>query len=363
MVESTSDTAFKCYDKFHNKVPADIVMPKDAQYCVTEKIHGSNFSIHVFKDGSHEVARRNGYLKKNEGFMGHDKMLKRDFEKLHALAMDAHKLKDCDRVIIYGELFGGIYPGDQKIDGQPPQITIYYSPQKLFSVFDIAYIGEENAYFAYEKVVELAKKHEVMYATPLFVGDMDKAFDFNFKFPTTIPAELGLEPPTSTPKCNPENLAEGVVVKPWDVETPFEDRPMVKHKIPEFSEDDSKAQKNTEAKKPDEILGCANRNRVDAAVSKLGDEVLLDPNHDITELHTMIMADIGTEHDFSSIPAGKLKALAAKVRTEINTASFDRRKALSEDGSLPEGKPVFRFEEGAQKGKSTKTQNPEEKKV
>ena len=69
----------------------------------------------------------------------------------------------------------------------------------------------------------------------------------------------------------------------------------------------------------------------------------------------MIMADIGTEHDFSSIPAGKLKALAAKVRTEINTASFDRRKALSEDGSLPEGKPVFRFEEGAQKGKSTKT--------
>ena len=102
-------------------------------------------------------------------------MIKRNFEKLHAMAMDAHKIKECERVIIYGELFGGIYPSDQKPDGKPPQITIYYSPQKLFSVFDIAYIGEEGAYMAYDKVVDLAKKHEVMYAKPLFIGGMDEA--------------------------------------------------------------------------------------------------------------------------------------------------------------------------------------------
>ena len=85
---------------------------------------------------------------------------------------------------------------------------------------------------------------------------------------------------------------------------------MVKHKIPEFAEDEIKtpAKKDNSKQKPaDPILSCANRNRVDAAVSKIGDDVLMDPAHDITELHTMIMADIGTEHDLTAIPAQKLK--------------------------------------------------------
>jgi len=39
------------------------------------------------------------------------------------------------------------------------------------------------------------------------------------------------------PVDNPENLAEGVVIKAWDVETISGDsRPIMKHKIIEFAE-------------------------------------------------------------------------------------------------------------------------------
>ena len=75
-------------------------------------------------------------------------MIEREFEKVHALAMEVHSLKECERVILYGELFGGIYPGAEKQDKKPPQFTIYYSPLKLFSLFDIACEG--CAYLAYE---------------------------------------------------------------------------------------------------------------------------------------------------------------------------------------------------------------------
>ena len=44
-------------------------------------------------------------------------------------------------------------------------------------------------------------------------------------------------------------------------------------------------------------LGCVNTNRIDAAVSKVGDSCLLNLDADITPLFTEVMADIRSEVD------------------------------------------------------------------
>jgi len=150
--------------------------------------------------------------------------------------MAVHEIKDTKRVILYGELFGGIYPGAEKVDKQPPQICIFYSPMKEYMLFDIAYDG---GYLAYEQVVELSEKNGVSYVKPLFIseaGGLQTCIEFNNRFTTTIPAELGYKPPTEMPKNNPENLAEGIVIKPWDIETGHRNRPMLKLKIEEFND-------------------------------------------------------------------------------------------------------------------------------
>ena len=201
-----------------------------------------------------------------------------------------------------------------------------------------------------------------MYAKPLFIGEMNKALNYNHRFPTTIPKELGLPPPTKMPEPNPENLAEGTVVKPWDVETPFVNRPMVKHKIEEFFETDFHSAPTAGGKQYDRYcLSTVNRNRIDAAISKIGDTILTDTSVDITPLHTMIMDDIRSEIDFDLISDSVIEQLKKKVRTEINSASVIKIK-LANDGKVPKGSYQFRYEEGASDPKAKKKENPEEKK-
>ena len=109
-------------------------------------------------------------------------------------------------------------------------------------VFDIAYVTGpgQASYLAYEKVVELALSHKVLHARPLFIsasGGVSECLAYKPRFVTQVPAQLGYKAPTVMPKDNPENLAEGIVIKPWDIETkPGEGRPIMKNKIVEFCE-------------------------------------------------------------------------------------------------------------------------------
>jgi len=42
---------FHGYDKFYSEFDKAVEVPADAKYCVTEKVHGSNFAIYFTKDG------------------------------------------------------------------------------------------------------------------------------------------------------------------------------------------------------------------------------------------------------------------------------------------------------------------------
>ena len=79
-----------------------------SSWCVTEKVHGANFSIH-FDGGKLRCAKRKGFLDENEDFFGHFGILTRLRSSLVSMARDIMELK-VEKVIIYGELCGGKYP-------------------------------------------------------------------------------------------------------------------------------------------------------------------------------------------------------------------------------------------------------------
>jgi len=47
-------------------------------WCVTEKVHGANFSVHLDRSGTIHCAKRTGFLKEHEDFFGHFEMLHLD---------------------------------------------------------------------------------------------------------------------------------------------------------------------------------------------------------------------------------------------------------------------------------------------
>jgi len=69
--------------------------------------------MHVDRTGFACYAKRTGYLKEGDAHFRYQEMLERDFNKLHSLAMAVHSFKEnsIQRVCLYGELFGGLYPG------------------------------------------------------------------------------------------------------------------------------------------------------------------------------------------------------------------------------------------------------------
>ena len=66
------------------------------------------------------------------------------------------------------------------------------------------------------------------------------------------------------------NLAEGIVVKPWDCETSPDERPIFKIKIKEFHEGEGSAPLFGDTSMKSYLLSQINENRLAAAASKVG---------------------------------------------------------------------------------------------
>lgn len=183
-------------------------------------------------------------------------------------------------VRIYGEIFGGGYPGLKSEPSiQPVQTGIYYSPTIEFYAFDIAVQepGQSNqVYLNYDKALQVFKTVGILCAEPLFIGKYGECLDFNIHFESTIPAKLKLPPIKG-------NKAEGVVIKPIEpiYDESGRERVMLKLKIPEFQEDKRFHEgKKWEEKKTFqlsaldlvlyEVDALVTENRLNNAISKIG---------------------------------------------------------------------------------------------
>lgn len=280
---------FSGYEKMSNSlkklglIASDFPEMEKLEWTVTEKIHGANFSF-VYENKTLKYAKRKAYLSWEDDFFGFQLVVHQIEDQILALFEGLSTNIDAEKFIIYGELLGGEYPHpDTTADDnvQAIQTGVYYSPNIHFCAFDIAIETDETAskyYLDYKTTISYFERHEIFHATPLFIGKLGKALDFNTRIDSIIPEQLGLP-------ALEENIIEGVVVKPFNQTNNINisTRPIIKIKNAEFEEEKRfhQAQKWTfipsiSSKTEelsfilDELRNYVTANRLDSAISKIG---------------------------------------------------------------------------------------------
>ena len=176
---------------------------------------------------------------------------------------------DLIAVTIFGELFGGAYPGQTSEVQAPVQIGVWYTSELEFMPFDVAVKvmvanggahcgdhggdhggggGGEGVYLDYEVARAVCASSSgpstsdcaaddsgagFNFAPSLLVGTFSECMNFSHEFDSTLPAMYGMPPlPAGT------NLAEGLVVKSCveDAERGSGARMILKRKIDNFAE-------------------------------------------------------------------------------------------------------------------------------
>ncbi len=218
------------------------IVPKDAIWDVTEKVHGANCCI-ITNGNDTKFAKRSGIVKDGENFFNYEKVLEEFCPKIINAFNYIKKKYEANETIIdlvqfYGELFGGAYPHpDVPRNSQfnSVQKGLYYAPYQSFYGFDIAIVykspeKEGRFWLNPDEMADVFEKNNIFYSKSLFRGTLDECLEFNNAFQSNIPTWLGL-PPIE------DNICEGVVFKPM---MPYffnnGDRILLKNKNERFSE-------------------------------------------------------------------------------------------------------------------------------
>lgn len=278
---------------------------KGLRWVVTEKIHGAHFAL--LTDGAQvRPAKRKQLLSAHDAFFNYQVIIDRLAEPARALFRALQeKRPEVEAAVIHGELFGGLYPHpsvDPDPNVQAIQTGVFYCPSVEFCAFDIACIhAEERSYLDYDEALALFSDHGFFAAEPLSEGGWAEVGQFKLPFVSTVPARLGLPPLDS-------NWAEGVVIKPvksvWVHSGGKRVRPILKRKIDRFAEDQRYHQARAWAAPAVELDPLSqleealrvrvNKNRLDAALSKIGRVTLADENG-LAELRKELMEDVRAE--------------------------------------------------------------------
>ena len=244
-------------------------------FVVQEKVHGANFSM--WTDGKEvKPAKRTAFLEEDDKFFNFQKVVNKYENQVFALFQDLKKImRDLEYIIVYGELFGGIYlhPKVKPVSGAiSVQGGLFYCPDNDFYAFDISING--RTFLDVSQTNELFNKHKFFYAKTLFKGSLNKVLEYDIVFNSTIPALLDLP-------VLEKNICEGVVIKP-EKSTFIEKnlRLIIKRKNKEWAEEVQKSRKdivNDFSKKlteqlQEEVVRFITKNRLLNVLSKMGEE-------------------------------------------------------------------------------------------
>lgn len=204
-------------EKNFGRLPAEIIFE------VTEKIHGSNFSI-LAENGQIAFAKRSALLNDNESFYGFQDVLNNDtyspiFDKLKELSYSKGKLQ------LYGELFGA------KI-----QKGVFYGNEKKFRWYALKIDGR----FIPSNETDNLLADIIEYKVPVIGKYTYKLGNDIEEFINSIPYEFNSK---LTPEgFDEKNTCEGVVAIPYTLVPIFNDKYFaIKKKNEEFI--DKKSQK------------------------------------------------------------------------------------------------------------------------
>ncbi|WP_051809121.1 RNA ligase family protein [Streptomyces sp. NRRL S-378] len=221
------------------KIPANTRLgeARGRTWVAHEKVHGANFAVVCDTAGAHPAKRRE--LLGDDGlddFFGVGRIWP-------ALAVAATRCARSLReaagaapsavVTLYGELAGGRYPHPDVPavpDAAAVQTGVWYAPGLIWLPFDATVTGEDGPHWVGDRTLRAAAASAGLLCVPLLAeGPLARLQELPVLFPTRLPGLLGLP-------ALPDNLAEGLVVKPAG-ESRGPARPMAKVKQPAFAED------------------------------------------------------------------------------------------------------------------------------
>lgn len=176
-----------------------MVKHADGEWVAAEKIHGANLSL-VTNGVSLWCAKRSGYLGGDEAlrqFFHADRILDTNRDAVLRLFTMVHALHpDTTHIRVYGELFGGHYPGTKNllVDGKPlkpVQKEVWYCPDMAFAPFALHVTPSRTIHT--QRVLFEAAAFPIL-PPEVFRGSLNalKALDINAGR-TRIPTELKLE--------------------------------------------------------------------------------------------------------------------------------------------------------------------------
>lgn len=199
---------------------------RDAKYVATEKLHGANFSVWVFPDGTHRVAKRSAFLGEADTFYHWKEAF--DESTLQAFLIDFKlTVATLNRpLVLFGELFGA---GVQK--------EVNYGIAHRIRFFDI-YDPERDEYWAPAQLYDCVPEHLRVPHVGFFSG-IDSALACDDAFPSLL-------------NPVPGNTCEGVVIRPFNktYQTETGSRFIIKKKNEKFKE---KANVQKSAKTSDKL--------------------------------------------------------------------------------------------------------------
>jgi len=188
------------------------------EWVVTEKIHGSNFSL-WFDGNELKAGKRSGFVDDPKGFNNSGVVMeanKAGIEKIwniitlmrNQLALQGEEAPELETLTIYGEIFGGSYPHPE-VAKSPHAVRcqkgVFYSPDNHIYAFDIKINGE---LVDYDTFATLCDAGNIFRTKPLFRGTLEECLAYENAYKSTIPARLGL------PEIDVENICEGNVIIP-----------------------------------------------------------------------------------------------------------------------------------------------------
>lgn len=291
----------------------------ESEWIASEKVHGANFCLET--DGfTVEYASRTSKLGSGAGFLNTELTM----PAYHEFAKEAFRLAkqlhaDLRKLLIYGEYFGGYYPGHKPAPGsRTVQKGVAYSPGNHFYAFDVSLDGAGYMDFDGARSLLLAAGFSLV-AAPLFRGSLDDMLSIDVEsFKTTLPLLLG------HPPLDRFQIAEGLVIRPVREVMWGSHRAILKKKARAFWEVTNQAGMAMKVAKErgdkdvvsldqmafEAAKGYVNENRILSVISKDPDLVQNSQEHKLAGLLTK-----DAWEDFEKEHAGELPDLGKAVAT------------------------------------------------
>ena len=240
---------------------------KKYYFYITEKIHGCNFQI-CYDGENFKYGKRTAFLENDEKFNNFQNVIL-NMEDLLSSIKSLYNFYG-KTIIVYGELFGGYYPGFKDKNSIRIQKGVNYHYENKFLFYDIK-VGD--IYLSVGEIFNLIEDEEPTldkyYLRPYSVikCTIPELLKLDNKFNSTIPQMYGLPELES-------NICEGIVIKTDDELNKFGRRIIFKYKNEIFAE--KKQERNKKPKEnindnsdlKDEIKSYINDNRFNAVLSK-----------------------------------------------------------------------------------------------